>query len=100
MRWIIALCLTALPAFADVQSGDKVIECYCTDSQGARVDLGQTICLFVDGRSFTARCEMSLNNPTWRDTGQGCLSSSSKINMLQSFDPAQPHLPITLPSSI
>lgn len=53
----------------------NAVDCYCTDRQGARVELGQTICLFVDGRSFTARCEMSQNNPTWRDTGEGCVSS-------------------------
>jgi hypothetical protein len=37
--------------------------------------MGQEICMYVDGRSFTARCEMSLNNPMWRETGNSCLSS-------------------------
>lgn len=65
MLWIFA-CL-ASPALADVTGpGGKVIDCYCTDSTGGRVELGEEICLFVDGRAFIARCEMSLNNPIWR----------------------------------
>ena len=39
------------------------------------MELGETICLRVDGRAYMAQCDMSLNVPTWRDTGQGCLSS-------------------------
>ena len=74
----IALILTLLtgPAFADVVApGGRVIDCYCTDTQGSRVELDEVICLFVNGRAFLARCEMSLNNPMWRDTGEGCVSS-------------------------
>ena len=70
------LALLATPALADVTGpGGKVIDCYCTDTQGSRVELGQSICLFVDGRAFMARCEMALNVPIWRDTGEGCVSS-------------------------
>ena len=62
--------------FADVKGpGGKVIDCYCTDTAGSRVELGESICLQVDGRAFMAQCDMSLNVPIWRDTGQGCLSS-------------------------
>lgn len=88
MRWMLVLCLI-LPsvAGADVTGpGGKVIDCYCTDSTGARVELEQEICLFVDGRSFIARCEMSLNNPMWRDTGRSCVSSS--FGPFQSIKPA------------
>lgn len=60
------------------------ISCYCTDKSGGRVELGQVICLQVGGRMFTARCEMSLNNPMWREQSDGCLSSG----LLQSRDPA------------
>ena len=88
MRKVIALImLTALPAQADVTSpSGKTVDCYCTDTQGARVELGEVICLFVDGRAFMAQCDMSLNVPIWRDVGQGCLSSSlpqSKPHVLQ-----------------
>ena len=40
----------AAPALADGTSKGKVIECYCTDRTGARVEMGQIICLEVDGR--------------------------------------------------
>ncbi|WP_380058603.1 hypothetical protein ACFE33_07575 [Falsihalocynthiibacter sp. SS001] len=56
------------------------ISCYCTDTSGARVELGETICLLVNGRRFTARCEMSLNNPMWREQSEGCLSSALSID--------------------
>ena len=70
------LCLLAVPAWADVTSpSGKTVECYCTDTQGLRIELGETICLRVDGRAFMAKCDMSLNSPIWRDTGEGCLSS-------------------------
>lgn len=79
-RCVALLVLLASPAFADVTGpGGKVIDCYCTDSKGGRVELGETICLFVDGRAFMAQCQMSLNVPMWRDIGQGCVSSSLEI---------------------
>jgi len=72
-----ALAVLALPAVSDVTGpGGKTIECYCTDRSGSRVELGQTICLQVDGRMFMAQCQMSLNVPMWREVKKGCLSSS------------------------
>jgi hypothetical protein len=88
--WKLALILglAASPALADITGpGGKVIECYCTDTQGSRVELGQEICLFVNGRAFMALCEMALNVPIWRDTGIGCLSSSLDENILQFSKP-------------
>jgi len=85
-RVAMILALLATPALADVTGpGGKVIDCYCTDTQGARVELGQSICLFVDGRAFMARCEMALNVPIWRDTGEGCVSSL--LDRLQTLKP-------------
>ncbi len=52
------------------------IECYCTDKIGERREMGELVCLDVGGRLFTARCEMSLNNPMWREVSEGCLSAS------------------------
>ena len=79
------LALMAAPAIADVTSpSGKTVDCYCTDTQGARVELGEVICLYVDGRAFMAQCDMSLNVPIWRDVGQGCLSSG--------LPQSQPHL--------
>lgn len=72
--------LVPLSLAADVTGpGGRVIDCYCTDSSGGRVELGEEICLAVDGRAFMARCEMSLNNPMWRDTGTACLYSALRL---------------------
>ena len=60
--------------------GARVIECFCTDRSGARVELGETICLMVDGRAYLARCEMSLNNPMWRDTGSECVGARAVLS--------------------
>ena len=82
------LALIPVPAMADVVGpGGKVIDCFCTDTQGDRVELGQVICLFVDGRRFMARCEMSLNVPMWREQSKGC-TSSGLIQRLNRLNPA------------
>lgn len=83
---LLALTPGSLMAQAKGQKG-KVTECYCTDRTGARVELGQSICLQVDGRMFTAQCQMSLNNPMWREIRDGCLSSGLQTSdpLLQSF---------------
>ncbi len=68
----------AVPAGADVTGpGGKTIDCYCTDKQGGRVELGETICLQVDGTMFMAQCQMSLNVPMWRKVQDGCLSAAN-----------------------
>ncbi|RKE95509.1 hypothetical protein [Sulfitobacter guttiformis] len=61
------------------QAQTKTIDCYCTDTSGARVELGESICLQVGGRMFTAQCQMSLNVPMWRETQNGCLSSEAVL---------------------
>ncbi|UWQ17161.1 hypothetical protein [Jannaschia sp. M317] len=74
-RIILFLCLLALPVAADVTSpSGKTVDCYCTDSTGGRVEMGQRTCLAVGGRQFMAKCDMSLNVPIWRDTGESCLT--------------------------
>lgn len=80
----IVLVLTLLggtPVMADVKGpGGKVIDCYCTDKQGDRVELGETICLQVDGRMFMAQCQMSLNVPMWRKVEDGCLAAENRFS--------------------
>lgn len=64
-------------ALADVIGpGGKTIDCYCTDKSGSRVELGEMRCLSVDGRSFMAQCQMSLNVPMWREVQANCLSAA------------------------
>lgn len=73
---VILLIGLALPASADIKRpGGAVVECYCRDGRGGEVALGETTCLFVGGRAFVAQCQMALNNPVWRDTGEACVSS-------------------------
>ncbi|MFV2053009.1 hypothetical protein [Aliiroseovarius sp. YM-037] len=86
-RLIVLFACLAGPVWGDVNQGGRTIDCYCTDKVGARVELGEEICLFVDGRAFMARCEMSLNNPMWRETGRACVSSKLQPPM-QSVNPA------------
>ncbi len=92
-RIALIFALLAGPVQADVVLPDgKVIDCYCTDKTGGRVELGETICLYVDGRAFMARCEMSLNVPIWRDTGESCTTSL--------LDRLQPRPPATDPGGV
>lgn len=81
-------------AHADVLGpGGKVIDCFCTDQTGSRVELGQSICLNVNGRRFTARCEMSQNVPMWREQQDGCVTSGL-IDRLKRLQPALDALPV------
>jgi len=78
MRSLIFLLALTAPALADVTSpSGKTVECFCTDRTGARIELGQTVCMQVDGRMFMAQCQMSLNSPMWREVAQGCLSGAA-----------------------
>ena len=69
-----ATALIPLTTLADGASV-KWPECFCTDRSGARIELGETTCLSVDGRTYLARCEMMLNNPMWREIGSSCAVS-------------------------
>ncbi|WP_322865592.1 hypothetical protein U5922_004900 [Aquicoccus sp. G2-2] len=94
----LVLILAALPApaFADYNMNGKIIDCYCTDTSGAHVDIGEKICLQVDGKMFIAQCQMSLNVPMWRKISDGCLSSQLIEPRL---DPRPVHAEIAAPKS-
>lgn len=57
---------------APPKQGYSYPECYCTDSVGQRVDIGQTACLQIGSRQVLARCDTSVNLTTWRTIGEGC----------------------------
>ena len=83
IRYILLSGLMALPAAADVTyPSGKTVDCYCTDRNHNRIELGETICLQVDGRMFMAQCQMSLNVPMWREVQKGCLSSELRTPAL------------------
>ncbi len=91
---IFALFLASGPSLADVVGpGGKVIDCYCTDKTGERVDLGEIRCLDVDGRQFMAQCQMSLNVPMWREVQANCLSASLRQPAQPPYSIAQSPLP-------
>lgn len=84
------LTLFAMPvhAGATYPSG-KPVECYCTDRKGARIELGETICMNLGGRLYMAQCQMSLNVPMWREVQKGCLNSSLRTLPDAGQDPLQ-----------
>ena len=87
--------IVAVPAIADVTGKDgKTVECYCTDKSHNRIELGETICLQVDGRMFMAQCQMSLNVPMWREVQKGCLSSGLISTPDDGFTPLLETLPV------
>ena len=55
--------------------GYRYPDCYCTDSQGGRVEIGRTACLRIGSQDVLAQCDMSLNNPIWRRVQEGCPTS-------------------------
>ena len=80
----LALALAASPAAAQdagtgpgyerpaPKQGYSYPDCFCTDSNGQRVELGETVCLSIGSRRVLARCEMSANNPAWRYETESC----------------------------
>lgn len=54
--------------------GFRYPDCFCTDSQGQRVEMGQKSCLRIGSTEFMAQCDMSLNSPTWRRLQEACPS--------------------------
>ena len=56
------------------KEGFRYPDCFCTDSEGQRIELGSMTCLQIGSQQVLARCAMSLNNPTWRRVQEGCPS--------------------------
>ncbi len=82
--------LLVTPAMADVTSGGRTIDCFCTDKGGNRIELGEFVCLNVNGRMFTAQCQMSLNVPMWRETQDGCAIGQTQPTLLDRLQLLQP----------
>lgn len=61
---------------AKPKEGHSYPDCFCTDTDGARVELGETACLRIGSQKHVlARCEMSLNSPMWRRISEFCPSA-------------------------
>ena len=50
------------------------VDYYCSDQDGARVEIGQVMCFTASCQTWMARCEMSRNNNVtmWRKLQDGC----------------------------
>ena len=100
-RLIVILLL--LPAWAFAQDAERPqpksmaelypplpgVEYYCTDSEGARVELGDVICITASCQTWMARCEMTASNrmAMWRKLQDGC-PAVSVFDRLQALQPA------------
>ncbi len=84
MKKACLIALLASAASADQEFNGVTVDCYCTDKSGSRVELGEQICMQVDGKMFMAQCQMSLNVPMWRKISDGCMSSELRQPALQS----------------
>ncbi len=58
------------------KAGISYPDYYCTN-RGVRVEVEDFSCLTVSGKSFVAKCDIALNNPMWRATGESCEPGST-----------------------
>lgn len=78
MKSVPALLVTALvSAVAGTLPGVSLASppdarCTCRNSDGSKLELGQTVCIRVGDVAYLARCEMELNVTTWRKLQDGC----------------------------
>lgn len=61
--------IVAAPATTPAQSSGKGCSCRLS---GIDVEVGESRCLTVDGRSYLAICTMNLNNTSWQKLEDGC----------------------------
>ena len=54
------------------KEGYRYPDCYCTDTDGARVEIGDMACLRIGEKRILAQCDMSQNTPAWRPQREGC----------------------------
>ncbi len=65
--------------------------CQCL-YQGRRFDLGQLVCIRVDGATRLARCDMQLNNSSWTFLSSGCPTAALFTPLSGGRMPAPPKL--------
>ncbi|MEM8979363.1 MAG: hypothetical protein AAGD04_07755 [Pseudomonadota bacterium] len=70
-RVVTLIILTSLGTISGAQTATYP-DCYCTDSKGNRVEIGDAACLVIGTRAVLALCDMSLNNPIWRYQEDPC----------------------------
>jgi hypothetical protein len=54
------------------KEGYSYPDCYCTDSEGTRVEVGELACLRIGRREVLSRCMQADNLTVWRHQREGC----------------------------
>jgi hypothetical protein len=55
--------------------------CSCRTSEGVKVEQGKTACLHLSSGDQLARCEMVLNNTSWKKIQDGCPTSRLRTSV-------------------
>lgn len=76
------LVIALVSAFAGTLPGVSLASCTCRNSDGSKLELGQTVCIRVGDVAYLARCEMELNVTTWRKLRDGCPEARMSIDKL------------------
>ena len=74
LGWL-AVLLTALPSASSHGHVDRACPCRHV---GGMAEQGDIVCLEVNGKRQLARCEMVLNNASWRPLGIDCAVTSGR----------------------
>ena len=54
------------------------------------MELGEVLCITAGCQTWMARCDMSVNSPTWRKIQDGCPGASSGVSVYDRLQQAQP----------
>ncbi|HWL70919.1 MAG TPA: hypothetical protein VNS22_21440 [Geminicoccus sp.] len=74
LAWL-AVLLAGLPSTSSDGHADRA--CPCRHA-GGMAEQGDIVCLDVNGKRQLARCEMVLNNASWRPLGIDCDVTSGR----------------------
>jgi hypothetical protein len=89
MRLILIGAATAILAGAAITPASA--DCTCRGRGGIEAFLGETVCLPTSSGTRLARCEMVLNNPSWKFLDKPCPQASldrlSNVQTAQSSHP-------------
>ena len=61
------------------KAGFSYPEYYCTN-RGIRVEVEDSSCLIIGDQQVRAICDISLNNPMWRVTGETCTPTAEVLS--------------------
>ncbi len=72
MRSISRGLLFSLAAVALSPPGIASATCTCVNKGGALYELGERVCIRVNGKAYLAECQMNLNNTSWQKVADEC----------------------------